>query len=678
MALIQYNPPNTVCVNSGYNDLMNIDKSPVRYIFQSVVDGRPWKLDGDQIRLDKGEQLSFSKIYGSNVFRSNEGRTALFVNGTKTMAIRHQDYNMYVHSFVANNYDFSWQLLFDDASNDIVVTLFNDYADLQSPSGYFVGYDPKTDNVKIVPKDSPLIVKWRVLRIENEKSKLKTLAFMNKEKEECVFPKETLQQININPSCLVNFENIGLQPNDSGCSTTVSNKISFYKILDKISVELFKTKFLSIVSKEKDIARASSRIIGLRETIRNKSLELMKLKEDHNRYSSMHQSLVQENFKKQISIGSFKDKCKRKTSVLYQDWFLEPGDSHVISNDGQYSLRYQGDGNLVMYYTDAVAQPAIWASGVLVNNPFRAFMQGDGNFVLYDTNMRPYWATSMATGKVPTGVAPYQLVLQDDRNLVLYDSRNVPYWASGTNLRRDILKSRKNNTLKVDERLISSNGAFILIYQADGNLVVYAKNNNGLKPVWASGSIVTNPHYAIIQDDGNLVLVDSNGKGYWHTQTYGRLDPPFDLVMQDDGNLVAFDGNTLPFWSSSYTLSPALLSSDGRSHLKPGDSLLSEGTRYRLLYAGDGNLFLLEKNPKVELWDVLLWSSNTNVKNPGIAVMQGDGNFVLYDSNNKPYWATNTANASKSTKYILVLQGDRNLVLYDDAKKPLWATGTSI
>ena len=49
--------------------------------------------------------------------------------------------------------------------------------------------------------------------------------------------------------------------------------------------------------------------------------------------------------------------------------------------------------------------------------------------------------------------------------------------------------------------------------------------------------------------------------------------------------------------------------------------------------------------------------------------MQTDGNFVVYDVNNEPKFATNTDGHPGDT---LHLQDDGNLVLYDSSNNVLW------
>jgi hypothetical protein len=61
----------------------------------------------------------------------------------------------------------------------------------------------------------------------------------------------------------------------------------------------------------------------------------------------------------------------------------------------------------------------------------------------------------------------------------------------------------------------------------------------------------------------------------------------------------------------------------------------------------------------------------TNCK--GTLVMQTDGNFVLYNENGTPIWATGTyGNTGDDT----VFQTDGNLVVYTASGVPIWASNT--
>src|SRR5215208_92052 len=81
-----------------------------------------------------------------------------------------------------------------------------------------------------------------------------------------------------------------------------------------------------------------------------------------------------------------------------------------------------------------------------------------------------------------------------------------------------------------------------------------------------------------------------------------------------------------------------------RNTLQPGDRLLAgesltsaEG-RYELAYQTDGNLVLYDGATGVALW----WTGTVG-EVPGEAVMQGDGNFVVYNAEGTPLWWSGTA-----------------------------------
>ncbi|GLP75462.1 lectin [Mycobacterium antarcticum] len=96
--------------------------------------------------------------------------------------------------------------------------------------------------------------------------------------------------------------------------------------------------------------------------------------------------------------------------------------------------------------------------------------------------------------------------------------------------------------LEVGQALTSENGAYRLILQDDGNMVLYA----GAESVWSTGTNGKNVVRAEVQSDGNFVLYTPKDP-VWASQTKGAKD--VRLVLQNDRNLVlyGFDG---PAWSS--------------------------------------------------------------------------------------------------------------------------------
>jgi hypothetical protein len=94
----------------------------------------------------------------------------------------------------------------------------------------------------------------------------------------------------------------------------------------------------------------------------------------------------------------------------------------------------------------------------------------------------------------------------------------------------------------------------------------------------------------------------------------------------------------------------------------------SPNGKVSLVMQGDGNLVLIRTSD-----GKALWASNTDGRPVNRAVMQGDGNFVCYDTSGHARWASNTDNHPGT---YLVLQDDGNLVLYQNANA-IWATNTA-
>ena len=96
--------------------------------------------------------------------------------------------------------------------------------------------------------------------------------------------------------------------------------------------------------------------------------------------------------------------------------------------------------------------------------------------------------------------------------------------------------------LEKGKSLTSSNGAYTLTLQDDGNLVLAARG----EAVWATGTNGQNVVRAEVQKDGNFVLYTPD-KPVWHTDTKGKKN--VKLVLQDDRNLVLYAAKGA-VWSS--------------------------------------------------------------------------------------------------------------------------------
>jgi hypothetical protein len=202
----------------------------------------------------------------------------------------------------------------------------------------------------------------------------------------------------------------------------------------------------------------------------------------------------------------------------------------IASADGQYRLTYQGDANLVLVGPDGVP---VWASHTVHGNAGHARLRSDGNFVLFDGNGGAYWNTSTADPEASLVVQSGRIVIKQASGAILYSSADGGPGSLGGDSR--IYKRQVVN---------SPDGRFHLVYQADGNLVLYRED---WVAVWASNTV--NPSaspFAIFQSDGNLVLYQSNGDAYWNTGTWGN--PGARLAVQDDGNVVIYRADGSAAW----------------------------------------------------------------------------------------------------------------------------------
>ena len=112
---------------------------------------------------------------------------------------------------------------------------------------------------------------------------------------------------------------------------------------------------------------------------------------------------------------------------------------HIESENGQWYLTLQDDGNLVGYSNED--HKPFFATNTSCYNPDFYFryacmrqvfldMQDDGNLVLYMSSTVPVWCTNTHN----QGIEPYQVKMQNDRNIVLTDSNNTILWASNTTI----------------------------------------------------------------------------------------------------------------------------------------------------------------------------------------------------------------------------------------------------
>jgi hypothetical protein len=119
----------------------------------SHPDGRTWKVNGTNVRLNTGTTALLTIYNDPSVFNNSQGAVALFNNNDSSQAVRHANFTMFYNSFTANNFDWGWKF-FASGTGFIIYNYYD--------GGWFVGYDAPSDQVRIVPSGDSRRVTWNI------------------------------------------------------------------------------------------------------------------------------------------------------------------------------------------------------------------------------------------------------------------------------------------------------------------------------------------------------------------------------------------------------------------------------------------------------------------------------------------------------------------------------------
>ncbi len=305
---------------------------------------------------------------------------------------------------------------------------------------------------------------------------------------------------------------------------------------------------------------------------------------------------------------AFAAQAEQLPDALLRGESLAAGEA-LVSPSGRYALVLTEDGSLVLADAPNRLNPEPVVLAVLAEGGEGAtlVMQTDGNLVLYT-----------ATGGVAQnfgtdGTAADRLAIQDDRNVVLYGGGRV--WVNFDTVVFSTLQV--GEVLLPGDRLASEDGGTVLVMQTDGNLVGY----QGGRVVFQSRTVRYPGAAAVMQGDGNFVVYSTMNVPVFNTRTTNAAVEE-NLLLVDVGGFQVLSGAQEPtalygsaWFDRSVTPGQVLLRGDMRRSDYDARSVLR--------FQADGNIVQYVDGRPV-------WQTRTDGTGANLAVMQTDGNFVVY------------------------------------------------
>ncbi|SDQ68336.1 D-mannose binding lectin [Pseudomonas sp. UC 17F4] len=241
----------------------------------------------------------------------------------------------------------------------------------------------------------------------------------------------------------------------------------------------------------------------------------------------------------------------------------------------------------------------------------------------------------------------------------------VPFTGSGSS----VLPAYQ--TMSPGQFLLSPNGRFKLLLQQDANLVIQDKGvtvwvANESQPYSMTTRLRKKDPTAFYVQYGAF-LDDRVRMRVWLTEnsTFTSKDQwnRTHLILQDDGNIVLVDSLALWNGTGGIPLVPGSID----SVVFPAGTELVKGQVYqagasKISFQADGNVAAYAPG------GALVWSTKTQNRGAQRAVFQADGNFVVYGANNTVLWQSGTAGSPGA---VLRLQPNGGVAILQE--KPVWA-----
>ncbi|MBW5485289.1 hypothetical protein [Streptomyces bambusae] len=242
------------------------------------------------------------------------------------------------------------------------------------------------------------------------------------------------------------------------------------------------------------------------------------------------------------------------------------------------------------------------------------------------------------------------------------------------------LDLRPGQRLASGASLVPTPGKTELVMQPDGNLVAYALGNPGgyKLPLWHSGTYGNPGAYALMQEDGNFVIYrqgggPQTGGAIWHTATYGDRDRSYMSASFADNGLLHVSGRSQYSWWSNTEEQHVRVCSTGIPWYR---GFWVQSATVWLVFQKDNNLVMYRKSDGKAIWS----SGTYGNRNALTLEMEDNGDLTLHENGQYQTVRWRTGTGGNTGAYAL-LQDDGNFVVYKQDGGPgkggaLWHTGT--
>lgn len=209
-------------------------------------------------------------------------------------------------------------------------------------------------------------------------------------------------------------------------------------------------------------------------------------------------------------------------------------------------------------------------------------------------------------------------------------------------------------SLERGKKYYSPNGMYYVIFQNDGNLVVYDNAYN--KATWSTGTHNKGATRCIFQPhDGNFVVY-GEGKALWDSSSYGY--GATELRLSNTGELFVYNKDSGEYiWSNQNYISTT------RS-LRSGQCLSSPSGRYRAIMQTDGNFVIYKMHD-----NTVMWNSKTAGYNGANLKLNRDGSV---DVGSKKVIASTPYGGSRT--HTLTLDNNGRIIVRDDRGLQTWTS----